>query len=222
MYIGHVAVGFAMRGATVRTARDEGPSLGTCVLAAVLADVLVGAFMIAGIEHARVVPGITAVVPFDLYDYPWSHSLVMLAVWAAVMAAVYFVARRRAAAALLLAAGVLSHWVLDAVSHRPDVPIGIHGPYIGLGLWYSKLATVVVEGALFAGAVALYARATTPRDRVGRWALVGLVTFLVATWAPLFFPAPPPSADVLGWTNLASLFLVGWAYWTDAHRRPRP
>src|SRR5256885_13790972 len=111
----------------------------------------------------------------------------MLLRCAAVPGGVSSTAGRQGGAGPLPAGGVLSHWVLDAVSHRPDMPIGIHGPYVGLGLWYSKLATVLVEGALFAAGVTLYVRATTARDRIGRWALVGLVAFLLATWLPLFF-----------------------------------
>jgi hypothetical protein len=218
MYIGHLAIGFGMRAAAVKSAPRTTPSLGTCMLAALSPDLLLAPLMLAGIEHMRIAPGITAVVPFDLYDYPWSHSLVMVVVQAAVVGGAWFAVRRRAGTALLLAAGVLSHWLLDFVTHRPDMPIGLHGPYVGLGLWNSKAGTAVVEGALFAAGVALYARATEAVDGVGRWALVALVAFLLATWAPLFFAPPPPAPGAVALTNLGGWLLVGWAYWIDRHR----
>src|SRR5262249_44168636 len=78
--------------------------------------------------------------PFELYDYPISHSLVGTLVWATLFGGVYLALRGDRAAALVLAAGVASHWVLDVASHRPDMPVLPHGPYVGLGLWYSLSA----------------------------------------------------------------------------------
>jgi len=186
MYIGHLAVGFGIRAATTNSDGGGSPSLGTCILAAMLADLLLGLLLLAGIEHVRIAPGDAVAVPFDLYDYPWSHSLMMLLVWAAVVGGSYFARRRRGLVAVLLAAGVLSHWVLDVVTHRPDMPIGLHGPYVGLGLWNSKWGTAVVEGAIFVVGVALYVRATMAEDRLGRGGLVMFVAFLIATYVPLF------------------------------------
>ena len=62
MFVGHLAVGFAGKPAAPKT------SLGTLVLAAVLLDVLVWAFVVAGAEHIAVKPGITGTNALDLYD----------------------------------------------------------------------------------------------------------------------------------------------------------
>src|SRR5262249_5244567 len=143
-------------------------------LAAQWADVVWPVFLLLGLEEVRIDPGNTAMTPLAFVRYPYSHSLVALGVWAALFA---FVARWRgfgARAAGVLAAVVLSHWVLDVVTHRPDMPVLIDGPYLGLGLWSSVRATVAVELLMFAGGLALYQRTTRAVDAIGRYGLVGL------------------------------------------------
>jgi hypothetical protein len=163
VFLGHFAVAFAAK----RVAPEL--SLGTLFLSAQLADLLWPDFLLLHAEHVEIAPGITAVTPLDFVSYPYSHSLVALCVWGALLAGVWWAVRRgRAVAALVLFGGVLSHWLLDVVSHRPDMPVTLTGPTrLGLGLWRSVPATVVVEGALFVAGVALYARTTAPRDRAG-------------------------------------------------------
>jgi membrane-bound metal-dependent hydrolase YbcI (DUF457 family) len=166
MFVGHLAVGFAAKPAAPKT------SLGTLVLAAVLLDVLVWAFVVAGAEHIAVKPGITVTNALDLYDYPWSHSLLMAVVWSVLMAGVYYGFRKYRKGALLISVAVLSHWVLDFVSHRPDMPLapGAHH-YYGLSLYNSRLGMLVVEGLLWLGGIVLYDRATHSRKRAGAWTL---------------------------------------------------
>lgn len=173
MGIGHFAVGFAAKRAAPRT------SLGLLLLSGMFVDLLWIVFIATGVEHARIVPGITAASPFDLYDYPITHSLVGTLAWAALFGGLYLALRGERVAALVLAAGVASHWVLDVVAHRPDVPVLPHGPYLGLGLWNSLPATLLVEGALVGAGVAVYVRATRGRDRVGTWGLAALVTLFL-------------------------------------------
>src|SRR5690242_3013072 len=145
MLVGHFAVGLAAKRIVPNV------SAGTLVLAAVLADLLAFVFLIAGIEHVNITPGITAVNPIDCYDFAISHSLLMDAVWAALFAAAYFMWKRDVRVAWVLFAAVLSHWVLDWISHRPDMALapGMHR-YFGLGLWNSVPATLAVEGSLWA------------------------------------------------------------------------
>jgi hypothetical protein len=219
VYIGHVGAGLAAKAAASRSRPRGDASLGTFVFAALLCDLMFGPLVLLGVEHLRLAPGITAVAPFDLYDYPWSHSLLMVAVWAAVVSGVHYARRASLTAVGWLGAAVLSHWLLDFVSHRPDMPIGLGGPYVGLGLWNSKPATAFVEGALFVLCVLAYVGSTRRTDSVGRWALVGFVFFLLATWAPLFFSPPPANAEVVAWTNFGGWLLVAWAAWIDRHRR---
>lgn len=124
MFIGHFAVGFASKAAAPRV------SLAPLLVAPLLLDLLWPIFLALGIETVRIVPGDTAVTPLDLHDYPWSHSLVMSLVWAALAAFVGWMALRQIRAALVLGAGVFSHFILDLVTHRPDLPLwpGLHNP----------------------------------------------------------------------------------------------
>src|SRR3954470_6246201 len=126
MFLGHIAVGLAGKRAAPNV------SLATWLASVQLVDLIWPLMLLAGLEHVRIVPGITAFTPLDFYDYPITHSLVGCAVWAALFAGVWTIVRRPGdpRAALLLAAGVVSHWVLDAISHRPDVPVLPHGPYV--------------------------------------------------------------------------------------------
>jgi hypothetical protein len=122
-------------------------------------------------------------------------------------------------AALVIIGTVLSHWVLDVISHRPDVPITVGGAArFGLGLWNSLPATLAVEGILFALCVALYARATKPLDGIGRWGLWSLVAFLAIVYVANLFGPPPASTTVVAWMAQAMWLLVAWGYWIDRHR----
>lgn len=217
MFIGHFAVAFAAKRAAPAV------SLGALFLAAQLADLVWPNLVLLGIEKVEIRPGATAVTPLDFVSYPYSHSLVALCLWAALLAVVYRLATTRGwAGPLTLAALVLSHWVLDALSHRPDLPLSFRGgPLVGLGLWNSVAATVVVETLLFAAGVALYARSTQARDRIGSvglWCLVGFL-FLVS-FGNLLGP-PPPSAQAVAWVAQSMWLLVLWAYWVDRHRTVR-
>jgi hypothetical protein len=121
MFIGHFAVGLAA------TSIAPEVSLGTLFLAAQLADLVWPTLVLAGIESFSIRPGITAVTPLDFIRYPYSHSLVGMALWGMGLSLLYFVARRRGVDAAILFAVVLSHWLLDFVSHRPDLPLTLTG-----------------------------------------------------------------------------------------------
>jgi hypothetical protein len=164
-------------------------------------------------EQARIQPGITAVNPLEFTSYPFSHSLAALSVWAALSATTYWLVRRSARGAVVVGLVALSHWVLDAVAHRPDLPLypGGHAR-VGLGLWHSVPATLLVEGGLFALGLVVYLRATTARDRVGRLGLWALVAFLAVTYLASVFGPPPPSIEAVAWVGEAGLLLVPWGY----------
>jgi len=120
---------------------------------------------------------------------------------------------------LTIAALVLSHWVLDVVSHRPDMPVTISGTErLGLGLWNSVSATVTVEVLLFALGVAMYCRTTKAADRLGQIGLWALVGFLAIVYFANVVGPPPPSSAAVAWTAQALWLLVAWAYWIDQHR----
>lgn len=120
----------------------------------------------------------------------------------------------------MIAAGVLSHWVLDVASHRPDMPLypGEDSPLLGLGLWRSVPATIAVETSMFAAGVALYVTMTKPKDGVGRWSLAGLVGLLTAIYISSILGPPPPNTTAVAATALCLWLFPIWAWWTDAHR----
>lgn len=212
MFLGHFAIGFAAKRYAPRA------SLGTLFLAAQFIDLLWPLLVLAGIERVRIVPGITAVTPLDFEHYPWSHSLLMVLVWGVFFAAVYFLIRRDRRTSLVLGLAVVSHWVLDWLTHRPDLPLAPGAERVGLGLWNSLAGTLIVELGLFAIGVFLYVRATRARDRIGNWALWALVVFLGAIYAGNLFGAPPPDAMAIAWVGQAQWLLVLWGYWIDRHR----
>jgi len=212
MFLGHFGVALAAKRVAPR------PSLGTLTLAAVLVDGIWPVFLLLGWEEVRIVPGITAVTPLEFVSYPWTHSLVAGAIWGALLGGAYYLLRRDRNGALWLIALVLSHWVLDFISHGPDMPISPHGPTLGLGLWYSLPATLIVEYALFALGVWAYASVARPRDRTGTWALWLFVATLGALYAASVFGPPPPSVKAIAIVGLAGWLFVAWAYWIDRHR----
>lgn len=216
MFIGHFGAGFGAK----RLA--PAVSLGTLFLAAQLADLLWPTLLLLGVEEVRIDPGITVVTPLDFVKYPYSHSLVAMAAWGILSGAVYRLARRSSLAiGVLLAALVASHWVLDLVVHRPDLPLTLGGrERYGLGLWNSVPGTLAVELALFLGGVFLYVRSTAPRDRTGTAALAGLVLFLLAVYVMNLFGSPPPSPAAVAWVTQSMWLLVAWGYWVDRHRQP--
>ncbi len=195
-------------------------SLPVLLIAGEFIDVLWPMMLIAGVEHVRIEPGLTPVTPLDFYDYPWTHSLLMVVVWAALFGGIYFVLRRYRAGAITCAVLVVSHWFLDLIVHIPDLPLrpGASARY-GLGLWHSRMTTVIVEGAIFAVGVWLYASATRARTRSGAWGFWSLVGFLVLMYALNVQGNAPPSVEAVAWASLigtAILFL--WAWWADRGR----
>jgi len=213
VFLGHFAVGLAAKKLTPYT------SLGTLLLSAQLLDLIWPTLLLRGIERVRIAPGITAVTPLDFVSYPWSHSLAMAAVWALLFSGVYVLLRRYPRGAIVTLALVLSHWVLDLVTHRPDLPlVPFGGPVVGLGLWYSLPATVVVEGLMFAVGVYLYKTNTEPVDKIGSGALVAFVITLIVIYGVNLFGPPPPDERMIAYLGHAQWLLVGWGYWLDRHR----
>lgn len=217
MFISHFALGFAAKKAAPAV------SLGALFLAGQLADLLWPTLVLLGVEHVAVEPGATRVTPLNFISYPYSHSLLTLCVWGLLLGGIYAVATRaRAAAAITLALLVVSHWVLDVISHRPDLPLTPQGTArFGLNLWSSAPGTLIVEFALFLIGVALYVQSTRARDRIGSVGLWALVGFLAVTMIANVFGPPPPSASAVAWAAQALWLLVIWAYWVDHHRYPR-
>ena len=217
MFLGHFGLGFGAKKVVPSV------SLGTLFLAAQFADLLWPTLILLGVEHVEVKPGVTAVTPLDFVGFPYSHSLLALCIWGVLFGGIYMAVRRsRLSAAITLALLVVSHWILDYITHRPDLALMPGGATrLGLGLWSSVAGTVLAECGLFGLGVLLYTRSTTPRDRVGSVGLWSLVAFLFVVYLASTFGPPPPSASAVVWAAEAMWLLVAWAYWVDKHRLPK-
>jgi hypothetical protein len=213
MFIGHSALALAAKRAAPRS------SLGTLIAATTLADLLFPVFFLAGWEHARIVPNPNPFLTLWLDSIPISHSLLTLIGWGVLFAVLYGLRTGYERGAVAVALLVVSHWVLDWVTHRPDMPLYPGGRGWGLGLWNSFSGTVVTESVMFAAALWLYAAATRARDGIGRYGFWGFVAVLLLSYYGSLF-SPPPSnerAFAIGGIIFGWLFVL-WAGWSDRHR----
>ena len=212
MFLGHFGVAFGSKRVAPRA------SLGVLFAAAQLPDLIWPVLVLAGVERVRIDPGNTAYTPLAFEHYPWSHSLLFVVFWAVLAGFAYRAVTRDERGALVVGALVVSHWVLDFITHRPDLPIYPGGPLGGLGLWNSPLWTMLVEAALFLVGLVLYVNATRPRDRIGSWALWGLVILFVVIDVGNVVGPLPPNATAVASAALAMWLLVLLAWWADRHR----
>src|SRR5690349_1331884 len=186
MLVGHVAVGLAAKRV------EPSVSIGTTVTAAMLADLLWCLFWATGLEQVRIAPALGAANYFIPERVDLSHSLAMDVVWAALFGLLSAWRSGRRAAWLLVAV-VLSHWALDAVSWRPFLPLAPGLPErIGLGLWASIPATLIVEGGAWIAALVVYARTTCARSRAGVYAFWPAAVILTIIWYNNIAGPPPP------------------------------
>jgi hypothetical protein len=217
MFLGHFGVGFGAKAAAPRS------SLGTLFLAAQFVDLLWPTLLVLGLERVEISPGVTRVTPLAFTYYPISHSLLAVLLWGLGFGAVYYLVRRYPRGAWVCGLAVISHWLLDLVVHRPDLPLapGV-SLLVGLGLWNSLPATLVVELGIFAVGIGLYVRTTSASDRVGSVGLWSLVAFLLLIYLTSVFGQPPPNVSALAWVGHAQWLLIIWGYWIDRHRKTVP
>lgn len=157
--------------------------------------------------------------PLDFYDYPISHSLPGALGWSVLLGALFFLLRKKKQATWVIAACVFSHWVLDFLVHRPDLPlVPGGGTYAGLGIWNSLVGTLVLELGLLVGGVSIYLRTTRTKDRTGVLSFWGLILFLVLIYFMNLFGPPPPGEKEIAIVANAAWLMVFWGYWIDRHR----
>lgn len=215
MFIGHFGVALGAKRFAPRV------SLGTLFVAAQFLDLLWPIFLLVGLEHVRIDPGNTAFTPLDFYDYPLTHSLLTAVGWSVLFGGAYFSVRQRGREALVLALAVLSHWVLDFFTHRPDLPLWPNGVHkVGLGLWNSVPATIAVEGALFLLCLLLYLRSSAAGDRTGSYALWSLLGLVLLIYVGSLVGPPPPSETAVALAAWGQWLFIPWFYWIDRHRKP--
>jgi FtsH-binding integral membrane protein len=215
VFLGHFAVGFGAKAVAPRV------SLGTLFLAAQFIDLLWPVLVLLGVEQVRIDPGATVVTPLDFEHYPVSHSLLAVVGWGVLLAGIYFLVARDRRGSMVVGLVVASHWLLDFLVHRPDLPLYPGGVRVGLGIWQSLPATLVMELGLFGVGLFLYRRVTEARDAIGHWALWALAVLLVAIYAGNLSGPPPPSATAIAWVGQTQWLLVVWGYWIDRHRKTR-
>jgi hypothetical protein len=216
MFVGHYGPSFA-----IKSLRPAIP-LWLLFIAVQLVDVLWAVLVLLGVEKVRIVPGITASNPLDLYYMPYTHSLVAAFFWSVIAAVVVWFLRRVAtrSVAVWIGVAVFSHWVLDFLVHRPDLPLYDDTMKVGLGLWNYPAIALSLEAALLFGGMILYLRRTTAINVIGR---VGPPVFGVAMLAIqsyVFFGPPPVSASAAAMTALVSYVVFALlAEWLARQRR---
>jgi len=187
MFIGHFAP------AMVAATHPKAPGLGTLFVAGQLLDFGFFGLALAGIEKFRITPGITEMVPLDLYDMPYTHSLLGSAIWAAAFALLIWLFTRNRTGALIGGAVVLSHWFLDLLVHAPDLTLTGSPPKMGFALWNYPLIEMPLELAITFGALAFFVIRTRPIAPSSKFVLVLLAILLAAFQAVNWF-APEPEA----------------------------
>ncbi len=225
MFAGHVGTALAIARAEPRV------NAGLFVIAAVLLDVLLWTLVLLGWESVSI-PSDMASTHQAQFSFPYSHGLLASVVWSLLAGIVTFGAlsglrTMTARAATLVALAVFSHWILDAIVHRPELPLaGPASPLAGLGLWNRLPIALAVESLLLLAGVALY---LTGIRKIGLkhvgMTLVALLTLALTVLGMTVAP-PPPSARAMAVSSLATLAVVcGAAFWfgrrTDGERLAR-
>jgi hypothetical protein len=200
MFVGHYGPSFA-----IKSLRPAIP-LWALFIAVQLVDVAWALLVLFGVEKVRIVPGITASNPLDLYYMPYTHSLVAAVIWSVAVAILVMLMPRVAtrSAAIWIGAAVFSHWVLDVLVHRPDLPIYDDTMKIGLGLWNFPTIALALEVALLFGGMVMYLRVTKPINAVGRFGLPVFGVVMVAIQSYVFFGPAPTSPAAAATTALVS------------------
>ena len=182
-------------------------------------DLLWPIFLIFGLESVKIDPGNTAFTPLDFVSYPLTHSLAGTLFWAVLFALVYYWRKKQLKTALILGGLVISHWVLDFITHRPDLLL-IPGVdlKVGLGLWNNVAATIIIESLIFLGGFYLYLKTTKATNKTGTISLWALLIFLIVIYISNIIGPPPPSEEAIGYVGLSQFLIIAWGYWIDRKR----
>jgi hypothetical protein len=215
MFIGHYAVGLASKEFAPRT------SLAALIAAPILLDLLWPIFLLLGWEHVSIAPNSNPFLRLQFDSYPISHGLVAVLGWATLYASVYFGFTRYIAGSVVIWIGVVSHWVMDFIVHQPDLPLDARSRLVGLGVWNHRWLAIAIEVTLFAIGIWTYQRRTRAKDKIGLYAFLAFVLFLLLAYIGASFGPPPPSVKKLAIITLLTSLLIPWAWWFDKHREAR-
>lgn len=212
MFVGHYSASFAGK------AIEKRIPLWLLFIAVQFVDVLWAIFVLLGIEKVRIVPGITASSPLDLYYMPYTHSLVGAIGWSVLAFLVcQLIPRLRGGrTGMIVALAVFSHWILDLIVHRPDLALYDSVHKMGFGLWNYRWPAFILEIALLIGGAAWYLKSATRKGRV-----IGFVVVLVIVQWVGTFSFPPPSSDHAEAVTALVFYIVfaAVAWWVDRKRR---
>ena len=203
MFVGHYGTSFAGK------ALKKSIPLWVLFFAVQLLDVFWSIFVLLGIEKVRIVPGITRTNPLDLYYMPYTHSLVATTIWSIAGAAVYklFFRSETWRSAAVVGVAIFSHWVLDLVVHRPDLPLYDNAMKVGFGLWNYPFAAFALEVVILFAGLYLYLRHPKADRRVRNYRIIVFAAIMVLVQAFVFFGPPPSSDRAIALTALASYLL---------------
>jgi len=218
MFVGHYGPSFAGK------ALKKSIPLWVLFIAVQFLDVLWSIFVILGVEKVRIVPGITRTNPLDLYYMPYTHSLDGAIVWAVAGGIVYWLFRRVEGwpGAAVVSAAVFSHWILDLLVHRPDLPLYDDRLKIGLGLWNYPLPALTLELVILFGGMYPYLRATKAITAGGRYGMIVFGLVMTCVQVVVFFGSPPNSDRAAAVTALSSYCVfAAVAYWLEKKRVPK-
>lgn len=215
MFIGHFGLSFAAKKAAPKV------SLATLFIATQFVDILWPFMLIFNIEKVAVTPGYTKVNSYEFLYFPYTHSLFMGLVWGILTALIYFLIKKDTRGAIVIGLCVISHWFLDLVVHRADLPITPFGNYkAGFGLWNHVAATLIVELIIFFGGLFIYTSITRAKNKKGSrglWALAALL--ILVTISNTFGPTPPNSITTLFISFIILMtILISLAGWVDKNR----
>ncbi len=216
MFIGHYGPSFA-----IKAIRPAIP-LWLLFIAVQLVDVAWAVLVLLGIEKVRIVPGITASNPLDLYYMPYTHSLAAAVLWAVAATVVCksLPGVRMWSAAAWIGLAVFSHWILDWLVHRPDLPLYDDTMKVGLGIWNYPAIALFLEALLLFGGMIIYLKRTKAINAIGRFGPPVFGILMLAIQCYVFFGPPPSSPGAAAITALVSyVVFAAVAQWLDRQRK---
>jgi membrane-bound metal-dependent hydrolase YbcI (DUF457 family) len=212
MVIGHFGFGLG--------AKKYAPklSLGLIFLAVQFADLLWPDLILLNIEKVRIQPE-DAKFPLDFIYYPFSHSLLISIFWAAVFGLIYWLIKKDRVSATVLGICVLSHWFLDLIVHKPDLPLYPGSSVLlGFGLWNWPWLTALTEGIIFFTGMIFYLQTTRARNPAGKWGFWLMIILLIVGHIAGVLSPPPGTVTAIGWGTQALWVYVLLGFWVDHNR----
>jgi hypothetical protein len=201
--IGHVALGIGLKSA------DRRLNAGILIFAALLADFLLGWFVLAGWESYRY-PADYDSAHYMLFTFPWSHGLVPLALWSGLLAFLWWLFRRDRRAAMLIGVAALSHFLLDGIVHIQGLPLAGPGTYeFGLGLWRLMPLALGIGAAMAVAAMVLHWR---DNRRIGMLIYVVVLGAVTIAGQATAAGQAPGNGLIASWIAVPVVFaaIAGW------------